>query len=79
MFKISPSSISSTPLTITQPLIRIVTPGSRHQKLSFEDNAFAAVLARQVADQPVDGFPGGLPVLTPLGVRLTLESMTGSE
>lgn len=32
---------------------------------------------RQVAGKPVDGFPNGLPALTPLGVRITLENMIG--
>ena len=27
--------------------------------------------------KPVDGFPNGLPDLTPLGVRITLENMLG--
>lgn len=32
---------------------------------------------RQVAGKPVEGFPNGLPALTPLGVRITLENMFG--
>lgn len=32
---------------------------------------------RQVAGKPVEGFPNGLPDLTPLGVRITLENMIG--
>ena len=35
------------------------------------------LLGRQVAGKPVDGFPNGLPALTPLGVRITLENMIG--
>ncbi len=27
--------------------------------------------------KPVEGFPNGLPDLTPLGVRITLENMLG--
>jgi len=36
-----------------------------------------AVLGRQVKGDPVEGFPNGLPDLTPLGVRITLENMIG--
>ena len=45
--------------------------------LTFVDNGLVAVLGRQVAGKPVEGFPNGLPALTPLGVRLTIENMLG--
>ena len=32
---------------------------------------------RQVKGTPIEGFPNGLPDLTPLGVRITLENMIG--
>jgi hypothetical protein len=55
----------------------------KEQPLSntFEDNALVAVLGRQVANagRPVEGFPNGLPALTPLGVRITLENMFGRD
>merc|ERR1712200_159957 len=35
--------------------------------------------SRQVASKPVEGFPNGLPALTPLGVRLTIENMIGPD
>jgi len=35
--------------------------------------------SRQVAGPPVEGFPNGLPELTPLGVRITLENMFGPD
>jgi hypothetical protein len=44
------------------------------------DNGLVAVLGRQVKGgkgKPVEGFPNGLPDLTPLGVRITLENMLG--
>ena len=46
--------------------------------LRFSDNPLVAVLGRQVQGQPVEGFPNGLPDLTPLGVRITLENMIGN-
>ena len=47
--------------------------------LRFSDNPLVAVLGRQVQGQPVEGFPNGLPELTPLGVRITLENMIGNH
>ena len=34
---------------------------------------------RQVKGTPIEGFPNGLPDLTPLGVRITLENMIGNR
>ena len=46
--------------------------------LRFSDNPLVAVPGRQVQGEPVEGFPNGLPELTPLGVRITLENMIGN-
>ena len=52
-------------------------PKQSSPALRFADNALVAVLGRQVQGGPVEGFPDGLPALTPLGVRITLENMIG--
>lgn len=49
------------------------------QSLTFVDNGLVAVLGRQVKGTPIEGFPNGLPDLTPLGVRITLENMIGPD
>ena len=49
-------------------------PKQQPLSLSFEDEPSVAVLGRQVAGKPVEGFPNGLPALTPLGVRITLKT-----
>ena len=54
-------------------------PKQQPLSLSFEDEPSVAVLGRQVAGKPVEGFPNGLPALTPLGVRITLENMFGMD
>ena len=38
---------------------------------------YLCFLGRQVKGTPIEGFPNGLPDLTPLGVRITLENMIG--
>jgi len=53
--------------------------GKQQPALTFVDNGLVAVLGRQVAGKPVEGFPNGLPALTPLGVRLTIENMLGPD
>ncbi|XP_023335005.1 uncharacterized protein LOC111706376 [Eurytemora carolleeae] len=52
-------------------------PKQQSPALTFVDNGLVAVLGRQVKGNPVEGFPNGLPELTPLGVRITLENMFG--
>ena len=49
--------------------------GKQQPALTFVDNGLVAVLGRQVAGKPVEGFPNGLPALTPLGVRLKIKNM----
>jgi hypothetical protein len=87
---VSPGTQSTTihnqtprPFLKTNPLPSLTKlprfPKQQPLSLSFEDEPSIAVLGRQVAGQPVDGFPNGLPALTPLGVRITLENMFGMD
>jgi len=69
-----PSS-SPNPISSPRPLPRV--PKQQSPAITFTDNALVAVLGRQVAGQPVEGFPNGLPDFTPKGVRITLENMFG--
>ena len=55
-----------------------VAKQQENPSLRFSDNPLVAVLGRQVQGEPVEGFPNGLPELTPLGVRITLENMIGN-
>jgi len=73
---------NSSPLPFTsssrpsQPKLPRI-PKQQSPALTFTDNALVAVLGRQVAGKPVEGFPNGLPDFTPKGVRITLENMFG--
>ena len=73
----SPLPFSSTSRPSPPKLPRI--PKQQSPSLTFTDNALAAVLGRQVAGKPVEGFPNGLPDFTPKGVRITLENMFGEQ
>ena len=87
---VSPGT-QSTPVhnQTPRPFLKTNPPSSRTKlarfpkqqplSLSFEDEPSVAVLGRQVAGKPVEGFPNGLPALTPLGVRITLENMIGMD
>jgi len=66
---------SSSPNPVSSQRPRI--PKQQSPAITFTDNALVAVLGRQVAGQPVEGFPNGLPDFTPKGVRITLENMFG--
>ena len=70
-------SLKTNPLPSRTKLPRF--PKQQPLSLSFEDEPSVAVLGRQVAGKPVEGFPNGLPALTPLGVRITLENMFGMD
>ena len=48
-----------------------------HSTLDVRINTLSA--GRQVKGTPIEGFPNGLPDLTPLGVRITLENMIGNR
>ena len=72
--------LSSSPVPKPLPSSSRLTQQQQKPALKFVDNGLVAVLGRQVKGgkgKPVDGFPNGLPDLTPLGVRITLENMLG--
>ena len=73
----SPIPFSSTSRPSPPKLPRI--PKQQSPSLTFTDNALVAVLGRQVAGKPVEGFPNGLPDFTPKGVRISLENMFGKQ
>ena len=72
----SPFPFPSNSLPVPTQLPRIPKQ-QQSPAITFPDTALAAVLGRQAAAKPVEGFPDGLPAFTPEGVRITLENMFG--
>ena len=53
-------------------------PKKQSPSLKFAKSG-SSVLSQQVLNNPLTGFPNGLPKLTPLGVRLSLENILGNQ